>query len=205
MKNLIALIFVAILSPGILNMHARESESFDFKTVAPDTPDTAPKEFRLRSNMLPWLMAVPDLGAEFVTAKHWSLLFDVWFSQWSFSDKYSLKTVAILPEVRWWVKTAQKGSFLNFHGDVAWFNARFRDYRYQDYSRPLFGAGIGYGYRLNVNQRWAFEFEVGAGYANIKYNRYYNVPNGAWKDTREYTYWGVDRVSIAVVYYICDL
>ena len=205
MKKFIALIISAILAMGFSRVGAWEVETFDFVAVAPDTPSTYPKELRVRSNLLPWLIAVPNLGAEFVFSKHWSGVLDVWFSPWKFSDKYSLKTVALLPEVRWWVSSSQRGSYLNIHADVAWFNTRVNTNRYQDSSRPLFGAGIGYGYHVNVSKRWAFEFEIGAGYANIHYNRYYNVANGALRDTEEFNYWGIDRLSVAVTYYICDL
>ena len=205
MKKLIAFLLIAILALGSSQSQARGSETFDFTTVAPDSPQSFPKEYRLRSNLLPWLIAVPNLGAEFVFSKHWSGVLDVWFSPWKITEKYSLKTVAILPEARWWVKSSQKGSFLNIHADVAWFNARVNANRYQDTSRPLFGAGIGYGYHAKINSRWAFEFEIGAGYANMRYDRYFNVANGALRETKDFNYWGIDRLSVAFTYYICDL
>lgn len=180
-----------------------KSEWESFPTVAPKPP--IHQDLRLRTNLLPWIAAVPNLGVEYVVGEKWSIVADAWFCPWKISDKYSVKTIAILPEGRWWLRSNNKGSFFNLHFDVVWFNVRAGNYRYQDVTRPLFGGGIGYGYRLEISDRWGFEFEIGAGVVNTKYDRYYNVPNGALKDTRVSTYWGIDRLSLAFVYYLCDL
>ncbi|MCH5230178.1 MAG: DUF3575 domain-containing protein [Muribaculaceae bacterium] len=175
----------------------------EFPVVAP--PATFIPQIQLKTNLLPWGLAIPNLGLEYVMARKWSVAFDVWFCPWKISDKLSVKTVAILPEARWWLKNSGKGSFFNLHFNLAWFNVRWSDYRYQDRSRPLLGAGIGYGYRLEFNRKWGMEFEIGAGMANMKYDRYYNVNNGALKDTRVTTYWGIDRASVTFTYHLSDL
>lgn len=201
MRGKIALIIGLILF--FIPLRGKCADTEEFQTLAPQ--ESLNQGLRLKSNLLPWIITVPNLGAEFMIGNKWSVAFDVWYCPWKLSDKFSLKTVAILPEGRWWLKNNNKGSFFNLHLNVAWFNLRANDYRYQDTSRPLLGGGIGYGYRLELNKRWGFEFEIGAGVANAKYDRYYNVKNGALKDTRVSTYWGIDRLSVAVTYYLCDL
>ena len=201
MRN--ALIAIIIILEILLPRIIKSEEIEEFPVQGPQTE--LHQELRLRSNLLPWLVTVPNIGAEYVIGDKWSLALDVWFCPWKLSDKFSVKTVAILPEGRWWLKSTRKGSFFNLHFNLAWFNVRANDYRYQDRGRPLLGAGIGYGYRLELNKRWGFEFEIGAGMANMKYDRFYNVDNGALKDTRVSTYWGIDRAAISVVYYLCDL
>ena len=167
--------------------------------------EMADKSLRLRTNILPWAIAVPNIGAEYVIAEKWSLTFDILYCPWKISDHFAIKNISILPEGRWWLKTSQKGSFFNIHADIAWFNARLNDFRYQDQSRPLLGAGIGYGYRLEINPKWGVEFEIGAGVANMKYDVFYNIPDGALKDTRVTTYWGIDRLGVTFTYHLCDL
>lgn len=195
-------VVIICLLLGFGLMKAQEQQPF-FETSL-----TAPYEthdLRLKSNILPWAIGVPNIGAEYTLGKKWSVALDVLYCPWKISDKFSVKTVSVLPEVRWWIKNTGKGSFFNLHANVAWYNVRFGHYRYQDPHRPLLGGGIGYGYCLNLNKRWGFEFEIGAGVANMKYNRYYNVKNGALKDTRISTYWGIDRATISVVYNLCEL
>lgn len=201
MFRLGVLIFGLVLLFQPIISYAEEPE--EFQVVAP--PPSIQEGLRLRTNLLPWVAVVPNLGIEYMIGDRWSGVLDVWFSPWKISDRYAIKTVAIFPEGRWWYSSNRKGSFLNLHLNIAWFNVRANDYRYQDRSRPLLGAGIGYGYRLELNSRWGIEFEIGAGMANSKYDRFYNVKNGALKDTRVSTYWGIDRLSVAFTYHLCDL
>lgn len=198
-KGLKLLVLLCMLLP--FGMKAEVNDSFP--VVAPQGSDN-PK-LRLKTDLLPWLVTIPNLGAEYVINDKWSAVLDVWFCPWKLSDKFSVKTVAIFPEGRWWLKSSRKGSFFNVHLNVAWYNVRANDYRYQDTTRPLLGGGVGYGYRLELNRHWGFEFEIGAGMASMKYDRYYNVKNGALKDKKITTYWGIDRASVSLTYYLCDL
>lgn len=194
-------VLIVVLS-SIATFNVKGENNF-FPTVAPETSTN--QSLRLKTNALPWFITIPNIGAEYVTGRKWSVALDVLYCPWKLSEKFSIKTLALLPEGRWWLKTNQSGSFFNFHLTVAWINVRMGHYRYQDTERPLLGAGIGYGYRLPLKGRWGLEFEIGAGMVNTKYNRYYNIPNGAVKDTRVTTYWGIDRAAVSVTYNLCDL
>lgn len=202
MPRIFKLLLIGLALAFTLGMQASETE--EFPRVAPVTPSKE-QGLRLRSNILPWIVTVPNLGAEYIINDKWSALIDIWYCPWKLSEKFSVKTVALLPEARWWLKSSSKGSFFNVHLSVAWYNVRVNAYRYQDTDRPLLGGGIGYGYHLPVDKHWSFEFEIGAGMASAKYHRYYNVENGALKDTRVTTYWGIDRLGVTVTYYLCDL
>lgn len=191
-RALLFLITVTLFSA----LHAEQTFRFDVSSPVKSFKPMV----RLKTNALPWLLTIPNLGAEFVIDKKWSVALDCYYCPWKLSDKFSVKTVALLPEARWWLKDTGKGSFFNLHVNVAWFNVRSGHYRYQDTGRPLLGAGLGYGYRLCFNKKWAMEFEIGAGVANMKYDRFHNVENGALKDTRMTTYWGIDRAVVAVTY-----
>lgn len=187
----------------LLPLFSKAQENEVFITTAPER--STDSQLRVKSNLLPWVATIPNLGGEVTIGSKWSVTFEMMYCPWKLSDKFSVKTVALLPEGRWWLKSNDRGSFFDIHLNLAWYNVRANSYRYQDSQRPLLGAGIGYGYRLPIARHWAFEFEIGAGMANTRYDRYYNVANGALKDTRVSTYWGIDRLGISVSYYICDL
>lgn len=193
------LIFLILVSGWAINAFAEESAG-SLQMKAPK--NVAPQDLRLRTNILPWAIAVPNIGAEYCFSSKWSAVLDVWYCPWKISDKFSLKTAALLPEARWWLRSCSKGSYFNVHLSVAWFNLRANSYRYQTSGRPLLGAGIGYGYRLPLNSKWALEFEIGAGMFSARYDRFYNIPNGSLKDTRVSTYWGIDRAAVSVTYNI---
>ena len=95
---------------------------------------------------------------------------------------------------------AGKGHFFGVHVHAAWFNLKWEDTRYQSEQYPLLGAGISYGYKLPFSEHWGAEFTLGAGYANMKYNTYYNIENGAKLDTRKRNYWGITRAGASLVY-----
>ena len=80
------------------------------------------------------------------------------------------------------------------------FNLKWEDTRYQAEKWPLLGTGISYGYKLPFSRHWGAEFTLGAGYANMKYNTYYNIENGAKLDTRKRNYWGITRAGASLVY-----
>ena len=45
------------------------------------------------------------------------------------------------------------------------------------------------------------EFTLGAGYANMKYDTYYNIDNGAQIETRSRNYWGITRLGLSLSYH----
>lgn len=156
--------------------------------------------YYVKSNLIPWAATIANIKGEISFGHKWSIDLGLWYCPWIVSQKHSLKTLCILPEGRWWLKDNRYGHFLNFHLTASWFNLRFGDYRYQDTNRPAFGAGIGYGYKLMFNDNWGMEFTIGAGFLSLKYDRYYNILNGAKIDTRITSYWGIDRLAVSFVY-----
>ena len=115
--------------------------------------------------------------------------------------KRGIKHVGFQPECRWWREKPGEGHFFGVHAHVGWFNLKWGRDRYQDDKCPLWGAGVSYGYLLPLSgTRWAGEFTVGAGYARIGYERFYNVNNGARIDSAARHYWGITRAAISIVY-----
>ena len=163
------------------------------------------RRFMLKTNLVPWIAAVANVGGEVAFNKKWSAMVDVWFAPWKISQKHSIKTIALFPEIKYWLKNNFKGSFFDIHLSVAWYNIRYNNSRYQDRNRPLLVGGLGYGYKLPVSDHCAFEFSLGVGMFSTTYDRFYNIPNGALIDSKVTTYWGVDRLGITFVYNLTDI
>ena len=154
----------------------------------------------LKTNIPFLALSMHNLALEMQVHKHVTIDFPV---IWSISDierEHAVRGIAFQPEGRWWLKQAGKGHFFGVHAHAAWFNMKWEKNRYQTESRPLLGAGISYGYKLPISGHWGAEFNIGAGYANMKYNTYYNIENGAKLDTRKRNYWGITRVGASLVY-----
>jgi hypothetical protein len=163
-------------------------------------PQTSSRYVAVKTNLAAWVGTIMNLAADVQVSEHFSVELPVLWCPWHVSSKHAVKTFTIQPEGRYWLARPGKGHFFGVHAHIGWFNVKWNRDRYQDTSRPLLGAGISYGYLLPLGEHWAGEFTLGAGYANLKYNTYYNVDNGARIDTRTKNYWGITRVGISVVY-----
>ncbi len=163
-------------------------------------PQTSSRYVAFKTNLAAWAGTIMNLAADVQVSEHFSVELPVLWCPWYVSDKHAVKTFTIQPEGRYWLTRPGEGHFFGVHAQIGWFNVKWNRDRYQDTSRPLLGAGISYGYLLPLGEHWAGEFTFGAGYANMKYDTYYNIGNGARIDTRTKNYWGITRVGISVVY-----
>ena len=168
--------------------------------TTPETASSSGRYLAVKTNLAAWAGTIMNLAADVQVSEHFSVELPVLWCPWYVSSKHAVKTFTIQPEARYWLSKPGKGHFFGVHAHVGWYSVKWNRDRYQDTDRPLLGAGISYGYLLPFNEHWAGEFTLGAGYANMKYNTYYNIDNGARIDTRTKNYWGITRVGLSVVY-----
>lgn len=155
----------------------------------------------LKTNVAFDAIGVLNLAYEVQLHRKMTLDLPVMWSLWDAQREHALRVIALQPELRWWTGSeVGRGHFLGLHAHAAWFNFKWEDNRYQDAGRPLLGAGLSYGYKLPLGQHWGAEFNVGVGYANLKYNTYYNIENSALINTRIRHYWGLTRLGLSLVY-----
>lgn len=163
-------------------------------------PQTSSRYVAVKTNLAAWAGTIMNLAVDVQVSEHFSVELPVLWCPWYVSSEHAIKTFTVQPEARYWLSKPGKGHFFGVHAHVGWFNVKWNRDRYQDTERPLLGAGISYGYLLPFNEHWAGEFTLGAGYANMRYDTYYNIDNGARIDTRTKNYWGITRVGLSVVY-----
>lgn len=163
-------------------------------------PQAPRRMVRIKTNALPWAATVMNVAGEIELTGRISVSVPVWWCPWFISEREALRILAVQPEGRWWFASAGYGHFIGPHISLAWYNLRHGDYRYQDSGRPLLGAGVTYGYVLRIGREWHLEFSIGAGYASMRYDRFYNTVNGARADVRQTSYWGIDHVGVSVAY-----
>lgn len=155
----------------------------------------------LKTNVIYDACALLNLAVEMQVHKKITVELPLTCSLWDLGDKHGVQSDKVSPSC--FISYPPAGFRLQCyrtHAHVAWFNVKWNDDRYQDTDRPLLGAGISYGYKLPLSRHWGADFNLGVGYANMKYNTYYNVDNGAQLDTRVRHYWGITRVGASLVY-----
>lgn len=202
-------VFKPLTETGKKQIAAPKKGAASPKRVASSKEVTAPQKKKengserymaLKTNIAYDAAGLPNLAFEMQFSKHISVELPVICSFWDISQKHAVRAVAIQPEGRWWLKQPGAGHFFGVHAHVAWFNVKWQEDRYQNTDRPLLGAGVSYGYLLPLSKHWGAEFSLGAGYAHMKYNTYYNIDNGAQIGTETRNYWGITRVGLSLSY-----
>ncbi|WP_375337937.1 DUF3575 domain-containing protein [Bacteroides sp. ET225] len=170
------------------------------KAVKKQTFDPSSRYVAVKTNAVYWAGAIMNLSAEVQLHEHVSLELPFNWSLWDIEQEHGVRLVLFQPEARWWMKGVGKGHFVGVHAHVGAFNVKWKDDRFQSTERPVLGAGFTYGYSLPFSEHWGAEFLIGAGYANMKYNQYYNIDNGAQIGKKSYNYWGITRIGASLVY-----
>lgn len=167
----------------------------------------------IKTNLLTDVTLNPNLGIEFGLAKHWTLEADYEINAWNIHE-HKLKHYVVSPEVRWWFCERWQGSFWGLHllggqyniGNIPGaFNflgqeiSKLREHRYEGW---YLGAGLGYGYAWALSKHWNLEFEVGVGYAFMKYDEYpacVECGVATQKDAK-HNYFGLTKLALSLEY-----
>lgn len=168
------------------------------KSMEPEKVKT--RYYALKVNVPYAAAVVQNLEFEAQVARKWSVAVPVMWSLSDLTNDHGLRTVALQPEARWWVDGVGNGHIIGFHANLAWYNLKWNDTRYQGRDFPLLGAGISYAYRFSLSARWGAEIGLGVGYAYLKYDTYYNIENGALRGRGSRHYFGPDRLNLSLVY-----
>jgi hypothetical protein len=136
-------------------------------------PSAALKEtahLSIRTNLLYWAAATPNLGVEYRPANSIGILVNGAYSHWIWSDKSKHhRTWIVQPEIRRYFGE-NKRWFLGIEGHAGQFNFKFSDTGYQG---DALGGGLTGGYRLQLNKCLDMDFSLGLGYTQLKYDSYY--------------------------------
>jgi hypothetical protein len=157
----------------------------------------------VKTNLLYWGTGVSNIGVEYPLGDRFSIDFPVVYSPYTIKNNWRIRILGIQPEFRWWFGGQMLGHFAGLHTHLAYYNVSTDNLdRYQDQKgkTPLWGVGLSYGYVLPLKRRWNMEFTIGAGYARLVYDVFYNVSNGMMYDTVSRNYWGLTRAGVTLVY-----
>lgn len=168
--------------------------------------DASPLHAYVKTNIPAWAMLWTNAAGELDFAPHWSAALSVYYSGFNYfhSDR-KFRTLAIMPEVRYWLRNDNQGFFIAPHFGMAWYNCAFGgDLRYQDHNgnTPAIGGGASIGFRFNIsrNRRWKLEASVGYGIYRLDYDTFVNKHNGALTGRRQRTFYGFDNAAISLCY-----
>jgi hypothetical protein len=125
---------------------------------------------QIRTNLLLWAVATPNLGVEWRPSSSLGLLVNGVYSHWIWSDNDKHhRTWLVQPEIRWY-PGASKQWFIGLEGHLAQFNLKFSGTGYQG---DAVGGGFTGGYRLQLSKYFDMDFSLGLGYTQLRYDTYY--------------------------------
>ena len=112
------------------------------------------------------------------------------------------------PEFRYWSCERFNGHFFGIHGIYSLYNIGGKvlplllgddsgKYRFEG---SAFGGGLTYGYALNLSLRFALEFEIGLGYMQLDYDKYYAYKCGKFIAPESRSYIGLTKAGISLVW-----
>lgn len=70
------------------------------------------------------------------------------------------------------------------------------------YRGNLIGGGLSYGFHWVVGKRWGIELEIGAGYLQMKYDKYICRECAEIVASYKRNYFGPTRFAFNIVYFI---
>ena len=162
---------------------------------------------KVKTNIIGIGMGHANIAVEYAFAEHFSVALPFYYSGGFdyFKETLKFRGIVLQPEVRYYVK-GNEGFYVGAHLGLGWYNfALDGEFRIQDHRgrRPAFGGGLGLGYTVPFKKhpRWGMEFAIGAGVYDVKYDMFFNEPNGPYAEHGVHdTFFGIDNASIAFTY-----
>lgn len=165
----------------------------------------------IKTNLLYDAAANINAGIEVGLAPRWSIDVSADFNQWTINE-HKWKHWFVQPEARYWFCDRFMKHFLGFHVIGGEFNfgnipnnagflgsdfSQLSEHRYQGWGA---GVGIAYGYALPLGIHWNMEFELGAGYVYVNYDRFVCKDCGRKVGSGDHHYVGPTKAAINLVY-----
>lgn len=164
------------------------------------------QQVAVKTNLLYWATATPNIGAEMVLSDHSTVGLSVNFNPWTVNGHAKIQHWFVQPEYRYWINGKFTRHFLGAHliagqykvgGFKLPFNV-FSSFQSHHYKGWAVGMGVSYGYSFYISPHWNLEAVLGVGYVRTKYDCY--DLDGNYSHTRSRNYLGPTQVGLSFVY-----
>lgn len=172
-------------------------------------------EVGIKTNLLYGGYALtPNLGVEIGLGKRTTLDISGSYNWFNLDGKKNnnkkLVHWMVQPEFRYFLCEKFNGHFFGVHALYSQYNIGghnlpmlfgkgSKDFRHQGWAA---GAGVSYGYQLMLGRSWNLEFNIGVGYAQLKYDKYEckNCGDKVGKETKHY--FGPTKAGVSLIWII---
>ena len=179
------------------------------------------QKFAVKSNLLYWATATPNVGAEVALAERWTLEVAGGYNPWTLDQatNHKAKHWLVSPEVRYWFCESFNGHFIGVNGNYAQFNISgmpipkaFFEFRSTAPANEKFNnaringwsvaAGVTYGYQFILSRRWNLELTAGLGLWYTEYDRFESRKCGLFEQAVRKHAFGPTSVGVSFIYLI---
>ncbi len=165
-------------------------------------PRRSTERFSLRTNLLYWAAATPNIGAEWRISDRVGLLADGAWSHWTWQDgerRYFLW--AVQPELRLYPFTCQRW-YLGGEFHAGSLNLKTGDTGRQG---DFMGGGLTAGYKFRMTRSLDLDLGLGLGATRWNYDEYYQAwdHNVRGEQNLSKTCWGITKANVTLCWKIC--
>lgn len=129
---------------------------------------------RLKANMVYWAVGIVNASVETKLSSHWTFNGELVYSPWKSIDGNHFEFLQIIPEARYYVKSAFDGFYLGGYGSFQFFDmTKWNYWNQHKYQRGRgFSLGLNIGYAYSIDDTWGIDVYIGAGWQNSQYRGY---------------------------------
>lgn len=156
--------------------------------------------YSIKTDILGLVTGTFNVEGSVVVNKRWSLHLPMQYNPWTFSNNRKFKNLTVLPGARYWfTESYGRSYFMGVNGIISRYNINLwgSDNRYDGMA---YGLGLSGGYTLPIGVRWNIEFELGAGAAWTRYDKYPCTRCGRKLETKNSIRFVPDKVAVSLVY-----
>ncbi len=140
----------------------------------PIIEETSPFTFNLRTNLLYWAAATPNIGVEWRINPSYGVKLDGGYSGWEYNGKDKIQKLWFInPEVRRYMLDSKR-FYMGLGATVGEYNLKLGSTGYQGKG---YGGALTAGYQLPMGKRFSWDFNIGLGAAHFTYDTF-EVDNG---------------------------
>lgn len=152
----------------------------------------------LRTNVVPWLMLTPNVGIEYKTSDHVSLIVDGGWAHWNLDtqNKY-WRMWNLSPQARYYIG-ASKDNYIGAQYTMGEYNLTGNQGKYM-------GGGLTFGHQFYAGKNLMVDLGFSLGYLHLYDKEKYNRINGIdYRDGKKTAngYWGPTGISMTFVWKI---
>lgn len=155
----------------------------------------------------------PNLGVEIGLGKRTTLDISGGYNPWNLDNKSGNKKMVhwlVQPEFRYFLCSRFSGHFFGIHALYSLYNIGGHDlpllfgngsemYRHEGMA---YGGGITYGYQFLLGRHWNLELSVGAGVAQMEYDKHDCINCGQKQSREKKLYYGPTKAAVSLIYII---